>query len=249
MVEDLPICELLESLEWDGVERIKDMLHHFLGVKSDEYAYEVLKLFLIGCIKRVYEPGCKFDYMLCLVGGQGAGKSSFFRLLAIMNEWFSDDLKKLDDDNVYRKMQGHWIMEMSEMLSIGTAKSTDEIKSFLSRQKETYKDPYDKYMVQEYETRLVENCKLESHRKYIDIQLVVKGTERIDVSNLVGLKVEEEYNEEKDIILWKKPNRMQRILLNEGSYVVFYPENGHMPCIGDMNPMIIKKVVIKIKLQ
>ena len=105
------------------------------------------------------------------------------------------------------------------------------------------------YMVQEYETRLVENCKLESHRKYIDIQLVVKGTERIDVSNLVGLEVEEEYNEEKDIILWKKPNRMQRILLNEGSYVVFYPENGHMPCIGDMNPMIIKKVVIKIKLQ
>ena len=140
-----PICELLESLKWDGVERIKDMLHHFLGVKSDEYAYEVLKLFLIGCIKRVYEPGCKFDYMLCLVGGQGAGKSSFFRLLAIMNEWFSDDLKKLDDDNVYRKMQGHWIMEMSEMLSIGTAKSTDEIKSFLSRQKENYKDPYDKY--------------------------------------------------------------------------------------------------------
>ena len=49
--------------------------------------------------------------MLCLVGGQGAGKSTFFRLLAVRDEWFSDDLRKLDDDNVYRKLQGHWIIE------------------------------------------------------------------------------------------------------------------------------------------
>lgn len=140
-----PVRKLLESLEWDEIPRIEFMLHHFLGVPKNEYYYETLKLFLLGCIERLYKPGCKFDYMLCLVGGQGAGKSSFFRIMAIKDEWFSDDLKKLDDDNVYRKMMGHWIMEMSEMLSIGTAKSTDEIKSFLSRQKETYKDPYDKY--------------------------------------------------------------------------------------------------------
>jgi len=36
--------------------------------------------------------------MLCLVGGQGAGKSTFFRFLACKDEWFSDDLKKIDDD-------------------------------------------------------------------------------------------------------------------------------------------------------
>ena len=87
----------------------------------------------------------KIDYenMLCLVGGQGAGKSSFFRLLAVNDDWFSDDLKKLDDENVYRKMQGHWIIEMSEMIATANAKSIEEIKSFLSRQKETYKIPYE----------------------------------------------------------------------------------------------------------
>jgi hypothetical protein len=58
---------------------------------------------------------------------------------------FSDDLKKLDDENVYRKLQGHWIIEMSEMLATANAKSIEEIKSFLSRQKETYKTPYDKH--------------------------------------------------------------------------------------------------------
>ena len=51
--------------------------------------------------------------------------------------------KKLEDENVYRKMQGHWIIEMSEMIATANAKSIEEIKSFLSRQKETYKIPYE----------------------------------------------------------------------------------------------------------
>ena len=74
---------------------------------------------------------------------RGAGKSTFFRLLAVRDEWFSDDLRKLDDDNVYRKLQGHWIIEMSEMMATANAKSIEEIKSFLSRQKEVYKIPYE----------------------------------------------------------------------------------------------------------
>ncbi len=52
-------------------------------------------------------------------------------------------LRKLDDDNVYRKLQGHWIIEMSEMIATANAKSIEEIKSFLSRQKEVYKIPYE----------------------------------------------------------------------------------------------------------
>ena len=55
----------------------------------------------------------------------------------------SDDLKRIDDDNVYRKMQGHWIIEMSEMIATANAKSIEEIKSFISRAKETYKVPYE----------------------------------------------------------------------------------------------------------
>ena len=138
-----PVCDFLKSLQWDGTERIRYCLHHFLGSDTDDYTYEAMKLFLLGAISRAFKPGCKFETMLCLVGGQGAGKSSFFRLLAVDDEWFSDDLKKLDDENVYRKMQGHWIIEMSEMIATANAKSIEDIKSFLSRQKETYKIPYE----------------------------------------------------------------------------------------------------------
>ena len=138
-----PIRSFLNGLEWDGEERIRYVLHRFLGADVSEYTYQCLLLFLLGAISRVFCPGCKFEVMLCLVGGQGAGKSTFFRFLAVKDEWFTDDLKKIDDDNVYRKMQGHWIIEMSEMLAAANAKSIEEIKSFMSRTKETYKVPYE----------------------------------------------------------------------------------------------------------
>ena len=118
-----PIRDYLSALVWDGTERIRFCLRHFLGADADDYTYEALKLFLLGAVSRAFQPGCKFEIMLCLVGGQGAGKSTFFRLLAVRDEWFSDDLRKLDDDNVYRKLQGHWIIEMSEMMATANAKS------------------------------------------------------------------------------------------------------------------------------
>ena len=139
-----PIQERLKSLIWDGEKRIENALSYFLGAEKNEYTAAAMQLFMLGAIHRVFHPGCKFEMMLCLVGGQGAGKSTFFRFLAMKDEWFTDDLKKLDDDNVFRKMQGHWIVEMSEMIATANAKSIEDIKSFLSRQKETYKIPYDK---------------------------------------------------------------------------------------------------------
>ena len=138
-----PIRECLEKLKWDGQPRIDNLLPRYLGADHDDYTKEIMRLLMLAAIRRVYEPGCKFEIMVYLVGGQGAGKSTFFRFLAINDEWFSDDLKRMDDDNVYRKMQGHWIIEMSEMIATANAKSIEEIKSFLSRQKETYKIPYE----------------------------------------------------------------------------------------------------------
>lgn len=138
-----PIREYLESLEWDGKSRIAEVLPKYLGADRTDYTTEVMTLIMQAAIHRLYDPGCKFEIMLCLVGGQGVGKSSFFRLLAIDDEWFSDDIRHLDDDNIYRKLQGHWIIEMPEMLATVNAKNVEEIKSFLSRQKDTYKIPYE----------------------------------------------------------------------------------------------------------
>ena len=119
------------------------MLPKYLGADQCEYNTEAMTLLMQAMIHRIYHPGCKYEIMVCLVGGQGAGKSTLFRLLAIKDEWFSDDLNRLGDDNVYRKLQGHWLIEMAEMLGTVNAKTVEEIKSFLSRQKDNYKIPYE----------------------------------------------------------------------------------------------------------
>ena len=140
-----PVRDFLNGLEWDGLPRVRYALHHFLGADTSDYTYEILKFFMLGAVSRAFRPGIKFDYIICVVGGQGAGKSTFFRLLAVDDEWFTDDLKDLESGKVYEKLQGHWIIELSEMLATNNAKSNEAIKSFLSRQKENYRTPYEKY--------------------------------------------------------------------------------------------------------
>lgn len=140
-----PVKEKLLSLSWDGISRLPDTLHHFLGVEKTPLSTEALKIFMLGAISRVFTPGCKFEYMLCFAGGQGAGKSTFLRFLAMNDDWFTDDVKRLDDDKVFQHLQGHWITEMPEMLAVLNAKMVEETKSFISRQRDNYRTPYDKY--------------------------------------------------------------------------------------------------------
>ena len=52
-----PIRDYLNGLQWDSTERIAHVLHHFLGAAEDEYTCEAMKIFLLGAIKRVFQPG------------------------------------------------------------------------------------------------------------------------------------------------------------------------------------------------
>jgi len=137
-----PVRNWLKSLEWDGTERVRYALPHFLGTSGSDYEYECLKLFMLGVISRVFKPGCKFEYMLCLVGGQGAGKSTFIRFMCMQDRWFTDDIKRLDDDKVYEHLMGHWICEMAEMLAVFNTKYNEATKAFLSKQYDNYRKPY-----------------------------------------------------------------------------------------------------------
>lgn len=140
-----PIRDILNGLIWDGKPRVSNILTHFLGVERTELTTESMKLFMLGAVCRVFDPGCKFETSICLVGDQGVGKSTLFKFLAIKDEYFSDDLKRLDDEKIVVKLQGHWIIEMPEMLATLNTRRVEEIKSFLSRQKDTYRTPYEKH--------------------------------------------------------------------------------------------------------
>lgn len=140
-----PVRDRLNSLVWDGVPRVRMALHHFLGAEVSDANEKYLRTFMLGAVNRVFHPGCKFELMLVLVGGQGAGKTTFIRFLALEPEWFTDDVSKLDDKEIYHRLNGHWICELSEMVATANAKSIEEIKSFLSRDKDFLRMAYDRY--------------------------------------------------------------------------------------------------------
>ena len=141
-----PIRDYLTGLEWDGVERIGNLFPKYLGAERCEYTTIATKVFMMGAIARVFKPGIKYDTMVCVVDDQqGGGKSTMARFMAIKDEWFTDDIKNLDDENIYRKLQGHWIIEFSEMLATSNTKTVEAIKAFLSKLKDTYKIPYERY--------------------------------------------------------------------------------------------------------
>ncbi|MBX4264242.1 YhcH/YjgK/YiaL family protein [Clostridium estertheticum] len=99
-------------------------------------------------------------------------------------------------------------------------------------------------VVSEYETKDIEKGKWEAHKKHIDIQFVVSGKEKIGYAYINEMKESSEYNEEKDVVFLKGEGDM--LLVNEGTFAIFAPEDAHMPTINAGNRNHVKKVVVKI---
>lgn len=104
------------------------------------------------------------------------------------------------------------------------------------------------FVIQEYITKKEQHCKLESHKKYIDVQWVLKGKEKIKTFSVDKLDPETPYDFEKDVAFWKPVDDMMEIQLCDGSYVVLYPNDAHMPCIMVGGQDTVKKIVIKVKI-
>lgn len=137
-----PVTEFLESLKWDGEKHIENLLPDYLGVEKNEYSVECMKLFMLGAISRAYQPGCKFDYIIVLVGSQGCGKSTFLRALSCNDEWFNDNFNTVEGDKATERLRGFWIVEMAELLAVKRAQDVEAIKSFITSTSDTYRPPY-----------------------------------------------------------------------------------------------------------
>ncbi len=103
--------------------------------------------------------------------------------------------------------------------------------------------------VQEYQTKPLEapaNC-LELHRRYLDIQLVLDGSERIFCRAGAGLAGRQPYSESSDCALLEfKPEGAYALPLYPGNFILLLPEEPHMPCIACREPAKVKKAVVKI---
>ncbi|GIP38322.1 hypothetical protein J31TS4_16020 [Paenibacillus sp. J31TS4] len=136
-----PIREYLEAQRWDGVNRVDRLFVTYLGAEDTHYVRTVTRKMLLAAVKRIYEPGCKFDNMLVLVGPQGAGKSSLLARLG--RKWFSDSLRTFENKEAGEHLQGSWIFEIGELAAMKKFE-IEEIKQFLSKTEDRYRVAYDR---------------------------------------------------------------------------------------------------------
>lgn len=102
-----------------------------------------------------------------------------------------------------------------------------------------------------YKTLPRNDCQYESHRKYIDLQYCITGGELIEWAPIGILEPKREYNIEKDVIHYFAPplGTTSSLVMGPGKFVIFYPEDGHMPKIILEGEPSVKKLVVKINKQ
>jgi len=102
-------------------------------------------------------------------------------------------------------------------------------------------------LVQAYETKPESEAKWEAHKKYIDIQFVVSGSEIIGWDSINNLPTGETYSEEKDCYVYQAP-AATNLIVETGTFAILYPEDLHSPGVAYKASAPVKKVVVKVKI-
>jgi predicted P-loop ATPase len=142
-----PIREWLKGLVWDGQRRANIWMTTRLGAELNSYTQAIGQMFLISLVARIFEPGCKVDYMPVLEGPQGAMNSSACAILG--GEFFSDSLPEIGEGkDVSQHLRGKWLIEIGEMHAMSRVESA-QLKAFITRQVERYRPSYGRMEVTE----------------------------------------------------------------------------------------------------
>jgi len=142
-----PVRDWLAALKWDGRGRLNTWLVKAFGTPDDDYHAAIGSKFLIAAVRRIRQPGCKFDNMPVLEGEQGIGKSTVCRVL-FSAPWFSDAIpEELASRDAAMALLGVWALEFAEIQHL-IRSEVEVIKAFLSRSTDRYRPPYGKAYVE-----------------------------------------------------------------------------------------------------
>ncbi len=137
-----PGLAYLNSLAWDGQHRLDSFFIRNGGAPDTPITRAMTRAFFIGGVKRLREPGCKFDLVLLLDGGQGKGKSHAIESLCPSPEWHCDSLEVGADPKVtIEQTAGKWIVELAEMAGMGR-REVERVKAFITRRVDRARPAY-----------------------------------------------------------------------------------------------------------
>lgn len=136
------VQEFIEREQWDGTPRVDNLFVKYLGAEDNDYSRMITRKSLVACVARAYKPGIKYDQITVLVGAQGIGKSSILRKLAGGGDLFMDSFTMDARSNkMQESVRGAWIIEIPELEGF-YKQDMNVIKSFVSKQSDTYRPAY-----------------------------------------------------------------------------------------------------------
>ena len=136
-----PLQEKIKSIEWDGEKRLDSWLKICCGAKDTEYNRLVSRKWAVSAMARLFHAGCKVDNVMVLEGAQGAKKSTLLRILSYGN--FLDGGIDIRTKDGIMSLFGKWIVEFSELEGLN-GRTADAVKSFLGKQDDKIRLPYQK---------------------------------------------------------------------------------------------------------
>lgn len=131
--------EWMESLQWDGQERLPTFLAHAFGTPDDAYHAAVGRCWMVSIAARVLMPGAKVDTMPVFEGKQGLRKSS--ALGVIGGKWFAECHENILSKDFYGVLQGKMLVEIAEMHAFSKA-DVNRIKGIISCREDRYREAY-----------------------------------------------------------------------------------------------------------
>lgn len=132
----------LDTLSWDGKKRLNYFFANMYGAEVSDYTAACATVLFLSAVARAYDPGCKADVCVTLIGPQGIGKSRGVEALVPDPAWYTDDLGgDLNDKKASESLQGKWLVEFSDFARINRS-TIEVVKSFLSRRFDRYRPPW-----------------------------------------------------------------------------------------------------------
>ena len=162
-----PVADWLDSLSWDGTERISQLLPAYYGSERTDLNRTFSRKFMISIVARVRKQGSKLDQVLCLSGRQGLGKSTGLRAL-VGEQYFSDTMLDFrNTKDVYQMIGGGVLLyEISELHSFRSGE-LQQIKAFITSTHDRYRPSYGRY-IQSYPRGLVFTATTNSEQWLVD---------------------------------------------------------------------------------
>lgn len=139
-----PIKNYFDSLKWDGTPRLERFLIDYFGAEDTPLNRAIGKIFLVAAVRRIKSPGCKYDTMIVLEGGQGTGKSTALLIIAGEENFSDQSLFGQSPQQQAEALEGVMIYEIAELSGLKHS-DVSMVKAFITRREDRLRPAYGRY--------------------------------------------------------------------------------------------------------